>query len=66
MSDNALRALLVGPYIRLCETLLARITGIAPTSPVPEATFVDGVAHMEVLDAIRASAGGGGAQITLR
>ncbi|MHB8463421.1 MAG: Gfo/Idh/MocA family protein [Acidimicrobiales bacterium] len=43
-------------YTRLAEVFLARITGDpAPAGPVP-ATFADGVAAMEVLDAIHRSA----------
>jgi predicted dehydrogenase len=46
----------VGPYTRLAEQFRARIAG-APESlgPAP-ATFTDGVASMEVLDAISHSA----------
>jgi predicted dehydrogenase len=44
------------PYTRLCTTFLDRIEGRAvPDDPRP-ATFVDGVAGMRVLDAIRQSA----------
>jgi predicted dehydrogenase len=46
----------VGPYTRLAERFRARIEG-SPGSLDPEpGTFVDGVATMEVLDAIRQSA----------
>jgi predicted dehydrogenase len=45
-----------GPYVRLAEHFRARILGAeAPPGPVP-ATFVDGVATMTVMDAIRSSA----------
>jgi len=44
------------PYTRLCETFRDLIQGTPiPASPRP-ATFADGVAQMEVLDAIRQSA----------
>ncbi|HEX4489895.1 MAG TPA: Gfo/Idh/MocA family oxidoreductase [Acidimicrobiia bacterium] len=50
-----------GPYVRLCEHFLARIEGRdAPPGAAP-ATFVDGVAGMAVLDAVRASDAAGGA-----
>jgi predicted dehydrogenase len=54
------------PYIRLCEAFRARIDGRAAPSAVPLPTFADGVAEMEVLDAIRASAANGGALVKLR
>jgi predicted dehydrogenase len=50
----------LGPYTRLCEALRAAVDGQAPQSPAPLPTFADGVACMEVLDAIRESAGKGG------
>lgn len=53
------------PYVRLCETFRALIEGRAPPKTVPVPTFADGVAGMEVLDAIRASAAGGGATVSL-
>jgi predicted dehydrogenase len=49
-----------GPYTRLCEHFRARIEGVAPPAGPEPATFVDGVANMAVLDAVRASAGRGG------
>ena len=46
----------VGPYTRLAERFLTRIEGgTASVDPAP-ATFADGVATMEVMDAIRQSA----------
>jgi predicted dehydrogenase len=46
----------VGPYTRLAEQFRVRIEGaVGSLDPVP-ATFADGVATMEVLDAIRRSA----------
>jgi predicted dehydrogenase len=54
----------LGPYTRLCETLRAAMEGHS-TSAVPVPTFVDGVACMQVVDAIRESAANGGALVTL-
>lgn len=51
----------IAPYAELCRSFLAEINGEAAASPVPVATFADGLANMEVLDAIRASASEGGA-----
>lgn len=56
----------LGPYTRLCEALRAGIDGRSLASPTPLPTFRDGVACMEVLDAIRASAADGGALVALR
>jgi predicted dehydrogenase len=50
----------LGPYTRLCEALRAGVDGREQTGPVAPPTFADGVAAMEVLDAIRASAARGG------
>ena len=48
-----------GPYMRLFEHFRTRIEGTsAPAGPAP-ATFADGVAAMEVMDAIRRSARSG-------
>jgi hypothetical protein len=55
----------VGPYTRLCEVLRAGVEGRPADSPVPVPTFADGVACMEVLDAIRASAAAHGALVTV-
>jgi hypothetical protein len=49
----------LGPYTRLCEVLHAGVLGEVPDAAVPIPTFVDGVAEMVVLDAIRASAATG-------
>jgi predicted dehydrogenase len=54
------------PYTRLCEALRAVMEGRAAASAVPIPTFVDGVACMEVLDAIRRSAANKGELVTLR
>ena len=42
----------LGPYTRLAEHFLARITGTDPPPGPEPATFADGVAAMEVLDAL--------------
>jgi predicted dehydrogenase len=55
----------LGPYRTLCDTWRTLIAGGTPASTVPPATFADGVANMEVLDAIRDSAANGGALVTL-
>ncbi len=55
-----------GPYIRLCEVLRAGVDGREITGAVAPPTFRDGVACMEVLDAIRNSAASGGALVSLR
>jgi predicted dehydrogenase len=49
-----------GPYVRLCEHFLARIERRTPPPGAEPAGFVDGVASMAVLDAIRASDAAGG------
>ncbi len=54
-----------GPYSRLMEHFRARIDGTAPPGGPQPATFADGVANMAVLDAIRASAAAGSAQIAV-
>jgi predicted dehydrogenase len=54
-----------GPYVRLCEHFLARIEGRPPPAGPEPATFVDGVANMAVLDAIRASHADGGALVAV-
>jgi len=62
----------LGPYTRLCEALLAAMEGraaataVAANTAVPVPTFADGVACMEVLDAIRQSAANGGGLVTVR
>jgi len=49
------------PAIRLCEAWYRAISGETPSPTVPVATFADGVACMQVIDAIRKSAAAGGA-----
>jgi predicted dehydrogenase len=44
------------PYTRLCKTFLDLIEGRAVPADPPPATFADGLAGMQVLDAIRQSA----------
>jgi predicted dehydrogenase len=55
----------LAPYLVLCQNLKAVIEGTTPTSPVTAATFADGVACMQVMDAIRASAKGGGSLVVV-
>jgi predicted dehydrogenase len=55
----------LGPYTRLCEALRAGIEGRAINSAVPLPTFRDGLATMQVMDAIRKSAEQGGALVSL-
>jgi predicted dehydrogenase len=50
----------LGPYTQLCRAFRAAFEGKAYLGPAP-ATFADGVACMEVLDAIRQSSASGGA-----
>ena len=55
----------LGPYTRLAEALRAGVEGRSVDSPVPLPTFVDGVAEMRVMDAIRRSAAADGAVTTV-
>jgi predicted dehydrogenase len=55
----------LGPYTRLCEVLRAGVDGRPLPDAVPVPTFADGVAEMQVLDAIRTSAAQGGTLILL-
>jgi predicted dehydrogenase len=55
----------LGPYTRLAEVLRAGVDGVPADSAVAAPTFVDGVAEMRVLDAIRASAAAGGALVAV-
>lgn len=50
----------ISPYTQLCRNLRAAILGEAPPSLVKAASFVDGVANMAVIDAIRTSSKNGG------
>jgi predicted dehydrogenase len=51
----------IGPFTRFCEALHAGVEGREVKSPVPVPTFRDGLATMQILDAMRASAEKGGA-----
>jgi len=53
------------PAMRLCETWRDLIEGRQPAGQVAPATFADGLACMQVIDAIRESAAQGGARVTL-
>jgi predicted dehydrogenase len=56
----------LGPYTRLCQGLRAAIgQGGAVSSAVPLPTFADGIACMETMDAIRASAAAGGERVRI-
>src|SRR5581483_1850602 len=46
----------IGPYTRLAETFRDLIHGVPVASDPAPATFADGVANMEVIDAIRTAA----------
>ncbi len=50
----------LGPYTRLCGALRAAVAGAPYPDAVAVPTFVDGLAEMQVLDAVRASAQAGG------
>jgi predicted dehydrogenase len=52
-------------FTRLCQVLRNGVDGREPASAVPIPTFRDGVAAMQVIDAIRRSAAKGGALETL-
>jgi predicted dehydrogenase len=56
----------LGPYTRLCEALRALMDDRRAVSVVPVPTFADGLACMQVFDAVRASAGSRGARVDLR
>lgn len=60
---QAMAVVEIAPYTALGKTLLAAIRDEAPPSPVAGATFHDGIANMQVLDAIRTSAARGGGQV---
>lgn len=51
------------PYAMLCKAFHAAILGEAAPSPVVPATFADGLATMELIDAVRRSAGDAGAVV---
>lgn len=64
-SSNRLSHLELGPFTRLCEAMLAAIEKREAASPVAAPTFRDGLASMQVMDAMRASASRGGELIVL-
>lgn len=55
----------LAPYLSLCQAWRGAIEGGPASRTVPLPTFADGVACMEVLDAIRASAANGGALVNI-
>jgi predicted dehydrogenase len=55
----------LGAFTRLCEVLRTAMDGKTPASAVPIPTFADGVACVEVLDAIRKSAANNGELVRL-
>jgi predicted dehydrogenase len=61
MDWQAMSSVEIAPYTELCKSIRAAIVGQPAASPVPLASFADGVANMQVLDAIRYSARRGGA-----
>jgi predicted dehydrogenase len=56
----------LAPYVKLGEAWRTMIEGGTPSKAVVVPTFADGVASMEVLDAIRASAAQGGALVGVK
>jgi predicted dehydrogenase len=60
-SANRLSHLELGPFTRLTEAFRNAIESIPASASVPVPTFRDGLASMQVIDAIRASAAAGGA-----
>jgi predicted dehydrogenase len=54
---------MIALYTRLCEHLRAVLAGDAPAVPMPTPTFADGLACMEILDAVRLSSMRGGAVV---
>lgn len=53
----------IAPYTELCRTFRAVILGETLDSPLKAADFADGLANMQVMDAIRQSARNGGALV---
>ena len=64
-SANRLSHFEIGPFTRLAETLKAAIEGAATPSAVVPPTFHDGLACMQIIDAMHASAANGGTLQTL-
>jgi predicted dehydrogenase len=50
----------IGPFTRFCEALRGGVEGRAVKAPVAIPTFRDGLASMQVLDAMRTSSAQGG------
>jgi hypothetical protein len=57
---QGLIAVELAPYTALCLNLKARILGESAPNALMPATFAEGLACMQVLDAMRVSANGGG------
>lgn len=55
----------IAPYTELAKALLAAMRGEPSPSPVAPASFADGLANMEVMDAIRRSDASGGELVTV-
>ena len=64
-SPNRLSHFEIGPFTRMCEALRDKIDGRGTDSLVAVPTFRDGLASMQVMDAIRASSAAGGALQTV-
>jgi predicted dehydrogenase len=58
----SIASLELAPYTRLCRTFLSTIRGQDAALDVVPATFADGVAEVEVMDAVRRSAADGGSR----
>jgi predicted dehydrogenase len=66
MDWQAMATVEIAPYTERCRSMRAAILGGPAPSPVPMATFADGVANMQVMDAIRFSARNGGAMVRVK
>lgn len=64
-SSSRLSHLEIGPFTRLCEAFRDAILGRSGHGAVPMPTFHDGLASMEIMDAIRASSARDGALVAL-
>lgn len=63
---QAMATVEIAPYTELCKSIRAAIRGEPAPSPVALANFADGVANMQVMDAIRFSARSGGAMVRVK
>jgi predicted dehydrogenase len=63
MDWQAMASVEIAPYTELCKSIRAAILDEPALSPVPLASFADGVANMQVMDAIRESARRDGAVV---